>query len=254
MPYREPEPHERKHTVPAYIDGPIAWENPELPWFRRFCATLSASFLPVETARPAAEGAIGPAVRFAFLSALPWSLCWAIVPFTHSLLFKPSFGLARLENAGLSVEADLARAILLGLVLSSVSLVSWSVPFASMLRAFSRDPKDPQTTRAAYRTALYRVWVVPFGMAMFWLAVWAMPESTPPILGDLTLLCFQVLPRMLIVLHCHAMARYYGASSSAALVVAGVPLAVEWAAGLWVWHITQGLLPAMPSAVGGTGP
>jgi hypothetical protein len=53
---------------------------------------------------------------------------------------------------------------------------------------------------------------------------------------------------MLIVLHCHAMARYFGASPGAALVVAGVPLAVEWAAGLWVWHVTRAFLPDPPVA------
>lgn len=251
MPYREPEPHERKQNQPAYVEGPVPWEDRELPWLTRLFRTLNATFLPVETARAVAEGRVGPAALFAFLTALPWSLSWAIMPYSHTLLFKPSFGLERMEGASLSLESDLARTLLLSLGLSVISLLSWSIPFASLLRAFSRDPKDPQTTRGAYRNALYRVWVVPFGMTMFWMCVWAMPENTPSLLPAVTFLFFQIMPRMLIILHCHAMARYFGASLNGALLVSVVPLLVEWSVGLIVAHLTQGLLPAIPAALQG---
>jgi hypothetical protein len=85
-------------------------------------------------------------------------------------------------------------------------------------------------------------------MSLFWLSVWALPMGAPALAGDLAFLFFQMLPRMLIVLHCHAMARYFGASSGTALLVAGVPLAVEWAAGLWVWHLTRDFLPVQPES------
>ncbi|MFT3926071.1 MAG: hypothetical protein QM778_26240 [Myxococcales bacterium] len=255
MPYREPEHHEREPSAPAYEEGPIAWENAALSWPRRFLSTLNASFLPTATARAVAENPrVAPALGFALLSALPWAPLWAIVPFTHTLQFKPNFALEQVPKQGLSLAADLARAGAIGLALTLVSLLTWSVPFASLLRAFAKEPMQPLAPSAAYRTALYRLWLVPFGMSMFWLSVWAMPMNAPAVLGDLTLVGFQILPRLLIVLHCHAQARYFGASSAGAMVVASVPLAVEWAAGLWVWHVTRSFLPEMPpSSTGGAG-
>lgn len=226
----------------------MPWENAAFSWPRRFVSTLGAAFLPTETARAVADGSLGPALGFALLSALPWAPVWAVVPFTHTLQFKPNLALEVLAKPGLSVASDVARALAIGLVLSLVSLVTWSVPFASLLKAFAREQDQALATRAAYRTALYRVWLVPFGMSLFWLSVWALPTGAPALMGDLTFLLFQMLPRMLIVLHCHAMARYFGASSGTALLVAGVPLAVEWAAGLMVWHVTREFLPAQPEA------
>jgi hypothetical protein len=226
----------------------MPWENAALSWPRRFVSTLGASFLPTETAQAIAEGSLAPAIGFALLSALPWAPLWAVVPFTHTLQFKASLALEVLAKPGLSVASDLARALAIGLALSLVSLVTWSVPFASLLKAFAREQDQALATRAAYRTALYRVWLVPFGMSLFWLSVWALPMGAPALAGDLAFLFFQMLPRMLIVLHCHAMARYFGASSGTALLVAGVPLAVEWAAGLWVWHLTRDFLPVQPES------
>lgn len=257
MPYREPEPHERKHTTPSYEEGPFPWERPELSWFGRLSASLGSCFEPIASARATAEGRVGPSVLFAVLTALPFTLVGAIIPFTHTLLFKPSFALERLPHAnepGLSVEADLARAVLIGLVLALVSLLSWSVPFASLLRAFSRDPQDPQTTRAALRLVFYRLWIVPFGMALFWLSVWGMPATLQNALGEVTLLCFQLLPRTLILMHCHAMARFWGASTGAAMLVAIVPLGVEMAAAPWVWQVAQNFVPAIPDATLGGSP
>ncbi len=246
MPYREPEHHERQPTLPSYGEGPIPWEDPELPWPRRLLGTLSAGFLPIETARAAADGSVRPALVFALLSALPWAPVWAIVPFTHTLQFKANFALDVVSKPGLTLATDLAQSMTIGLLLSLVSFLTWSVPFASLLKAFAPENERSAAPRAAYRTALYRVWLVPFGMSLFWFAVWALPEGSPALAGDVIFLCFQLLPRMLIVLHCNAMARYFGASPGGALIVSGVPLAVEWAAGLWVWHVTQGFLPEPP--------
>jgi hypothetical protein len=236
------------------LEGPVAWEDPALPRLKRLLGTLGATFLPSETARSVAEGQVAPAARFAALSALPWAPLWAIIPFTHTLLFKPPFLLEELPEAGTSLTVDVLRAMLIGLVMSVFSLVSWSVPFASLLRAFSRDPRDRRATAAAYRTAFYRVWIIPFGMSLFWLSYWAFPATLQTTVGDFTFLCLQILPRMLVVLHCHAMARYFGAGGGASLLVAGVPLAVEFAAGRLLWHVAATFLPLMPGPVpGGAG-
>lgn len=252
MPYREPEHHEREPSAPSYIEGPIPWENAALSWPRRFLSTLGASFLPTETARSVADGPLGPAVGFALLSALPWSLLWAIVPFTHTLNFH-NLTIDVLSKPGLSVGSDVAQAGAIGLAYSLAVMASWSVPFASLLKAFAREQDQALAPTAAYRTALYRVWLVPFGASLFWLSVWALPPTPPGLLADLAWLFFQMLPRILILLHCHAMARYFGASTGTALLVAVVPLGVEVAVGPWIWHVAKGFLPEQPVGPAGAG-
>lgn len=235
--------------MPVYLEGPMAWEDPALPWHRRLLRTLGATFLPTESARAAAEGSLGPALRFALLSALPWAPLWAVVPFTHTLLFKSRFTVEVIESAEISIALDVARAMAVGLVLSVLYFLSWAFPFASLLRAFAHVPHQSSATLAAWRTALYRVWIVPAGMTLFWLITWGMPENPPTVLLEITFLCFQMLPRLLLVLHCHAAARYAGVSSAMALVVSILPVIVEWSAGLLVWHGAKELLPPMPESV-----
>jgi hypothetical protein len=251
VPYREPEPQERKRATPAYLEGPIAWEDPSRSLPLRFWRTLGSTFLPTETVRAVAEGTPGPALRFGLLSALPWAPLWAIIPFTHTLQFKARFALEELSKPGLSTEFDVARAMIVGLVLSLLFFVSWALPYASLLRAFAGGHDPGEVTRAAWRNALYRVWIVPLGMTLFWLVTWAMPPEPPPIAMEVALLFFTMLPRLLIVLHCHAMARYFGASGGVAVLVSVMPLLVEWAASQLVWHAAQGLLPPMPEGLAG---
>jgi hypothetical protein len=253
VPYREPEPHEPKRATPVYFDGPIAWEDPGLPWLRRLVNTLGATFLPAETARSVAEGPLGPALWFALLTALPCAPLWTVLPFTHTLRFLPSFGLEVLPQPGLSIGGDVARAMGIGLALSLVSMFSWALPFASLLKAFASEAHAAQAARAAWRTALYRVWIIPLGMTLFYLATWGFPDKPPALAFDITVLCFQLLPRILIVVHCHAMAKFLGASGGSALLVALVPLGVEAAAGLWVSDLARHLLPPMEAALSAVG-
>jgi hypothetical protein len=233
----------------------MAWENASLSWFRRFLNTLGATFLPEETARAAAEGSVGPALRFALLSSLPWTALWGIIVFTHTLQFGPAMAVRVLHEAGLSMEADVARATAIGVAFSLVYFLAWSVPFASLLKAFSREPSSPEIARAGLRAALYRVWVIPFGLAVTQLCLASLPEKPPAIAVELTVLCFEMLPRILVAIHCHATARYFGLGSGSALIVACVPMAVEWAAGPWIGLIFRPFLPSMPDltpAAGGS--
>jgi hypothetical protein len=176
---------------------------------------------------------------------MPW---WTIIPFTHLIQFKSGFAYEVVQKPGLTLEADLARAMAIGLGISLLSFLSWAVPFASLLQAFARESHDPAAGRAAWRMALYRSWIVPFGLSLFWLSMWGLPEQTAPMVGELSWLLFQIMPRLLVVLHCHALARFMGASTGGALAVSMVPVAVEGAAALLLGTAVKGLLPPMPEA------
>jgi hypothetical protein len=54
---------------------------------------------------------------------------------------------------------------------------------------------------------------------------------------------FRMLPRVLILIHCHAVARYFGLNGLGATTVSIVPLVVEWAIGLSVQRGEELLLP-----------
>ena len=130
-----------------------------------------------------------------------------------------------------------------GLALSLVSLLAWSLPFVSLVRAFASGahPEDPALS--AWRTMLYRAWVVPCGAATFWLIGWALPSEPSMFVVELAVLGLHWLPRVLLLMHCHAMARYFGASGLGAFAVTVVPLALELALGRTMERVTQLFLP-----------
>jgi hypothetical protein len=251
VPYIEPEDFRPEQPLRPKVAGPMGWEDEALPWFTRLYRTLEATFAPLETLHAAANGEIVPALRFMLLSALPWMLLWAIIPFTHTLTFGPSFRIAVAPAAGgMPIELDVVRAMAIGLVYSSVTQLSWSVPFVSLLKGFADGSRTEDPKRAGWRTALYRMWVLPCGMTLFFLLTIGLPPEPSQFVVELGLLGLQMLPRMLILIHCHVMARYFGASGFGALMVAVVPLCVEWATGLWVQDVALRLLPkiAVPPA------
>lgn len=225
--------------------GPIAWEDPSLPFVRRVLSTLAATFQPVRSLRSVAHGPLAPAMVFAFWSSLPWMLLWAILPFTHTLLFGPQFAVTLAKGAVTSqIQGDVLRASGIGFLLSTAGFLSWAVPFASLTRAFcASSPHALEARRAAWRTALYRAWIIPFGFTLWSLVLWAVPDKPPMMAMELALLLCQLAPRLLVLIHCQAMARYVGASTLGALGVAVVPVALEWAVGLLLWQVARGFLP-----------
>ena len=246
VPYLEPEerPQPPLRTHPT---GPLPWEDDSLPWYRRLLWTLGATFRPIDTLHAIANGTVGPAVRFALLTALPFMLLWAIAPFTYTLTFGPEFALTVLpDKSKLPVQLDVLRAVGIGLALSIISLLSWALPFASLVRAFSDGTRPEDPTAAAWRTALYRTWIVPFGTTAFYLVTWGMPRDPSPFAVELTLLTFEMVPRVVILIHCHALARYFGATGLGALAVTVMPLAVQWAVSLPLWRGAEMFLPPMP--------
>lgn len=228
----------------------MPWETPGLSLPRRFFGTLRSTFSPLRTIQAVSTGPVASAFGFSLVWALPWMPLWAIMPFTHSLLFKHHFELEVVANKStLSVPWDVARAAGIGVALSSIALLSWALPFASLLRAYAktREPGvDP--AHAAWRMVLYRVWVVPCGLSLLALWAWSLPPDPNPFLIELSLLVFHLLPRILILMHCFAMARYFGVEGLASFAVAVVPLVVEVAVGLLVGRGAQLLLPNVPGA------
>lgn len=247
MPYLEPE--ERPETpLRTQVTGPIAWEDETLSPPSRLLRTLTATFHPLESLHAVSNGEVGPALRFALLTALPFMLLWAITPFTHTLMFGPLFKLEVLpDKSGLPVELDVLRAMGIGLGLSVISLVSWALPFASLARAFADGSRSEDPSKAAWRTALYRTWIVSFGTTALYFITWGLPKDPSPFVLELTLLTFEMVPRIVILVHCHAVARYFGATGLSALAVSIIPLAVQWAVSLPVWRAAELLLPAMPA-------
>ena len=228
----------------------MPWEAPGLSFPRRLFGTLRSTFSPLRTIQAVSSGRISSALGFSLVWALPWMPLWAIMPFTHSLLFKHSFELEVVTGKGtLPVPWDVARAAAIGVVLSSIALLSWAVPFASLLRAYAKTRDggvDP--AHAAWRMVLYRGWVVPCGLSLLALCAWSMPPEPSRFLIELSLLSFQLLPRILILMHCFAMARYFGIEGLASFAVAVVPLVVEVAVGLLVGRGAELLLPQIPEA------
>ena len=242
-------PYERDRLpqTPAQAPGPIAWETPDSSFVRRLVGTLASTFLPLTTIRAVSTGNIAPALRFTMLCTLPWMPLWAIPPFTHSLIFKDSFTVAAIRNAGISVEWDVLRAMGIGVVLSGIGIVSWALPFASLLRAYGKPPEPGvSSSQAAWRLVLYRAWVVPCGLSLLAVLAWSMPVEPNQLLIEMSLLGLHLLPRMLILIHCFAMARYFGVEGFASIVVSVVPLIVEVSVGMVVGHGAEKLLPVLP--------
>ncbi|HEX5659792.1 MAG TPA: hypothetical protein VFX59_21505 [Polyangiales bacterium] len=247
MPYIAPEDDRPEQPLNPEITGPMGWEDEALPWLTRLYRTLEATFAPLASLRAVAGGEVAPALRFMLLSAVPWMLLWAIIPFTHTLNFESSFRVSVLKDAsGLPIELDIVRAMAIGLVFNGLAQLSWAMPFVSLLAGFANGSRPEDPKRAGWRTALYRMWVVPFGMTLFFLVPWALPSQPSDFVVELAVLALQMLPRMLILIHCHVMARYFGASGLGALVVSLVPLLVQWAVGLSLQEVAVRLLPALP--------
>jgi len=232
VPYIEPEEYPAEPPLRTHVTGPLAWEDPSLPFLRRLFSTLGATFSPLRTIHAVAAGTVGPGLRFALLTALPSMLLWAILPYTQTLFFKPPFQVERMPDAGsMPVWLDVTRAMGIGVGLSLITFFSWTLPFTSLVSAFANGSRPENPKIAAWRTALYRTWIVPFGLVLFSLAIWVVPNP-PPVLVEITYLSLKMLPRILILVHCHTMARYFGANGFGALAVSVIPLVVQWAVDL----------------------
>jgi hypothetical protein len=228
----------------------MPWEEHERGFGDRLLSTLSATFAPVRTVHAAAVGPLAPALRFAFLTMLPCMLLWGITPFTAKLKFGPSFAVVVTKGADqAAIALDIAYAAALGLGLSLFTWLSWSVPFASLTAAFAPAPNTGAPARlAAWRCALYRGWVIPAGLLVLYTIEWMYPASLAIELLAVVVLICQLVPRMLVVVHCQTLARYLGASYLGAIGVALVPLVFEWVVTSVAMTYARGLFPEMPTS------
>ena len=234
---------------PSPLPEVIAWEDPRLSAWGRIARTLGSSFRPSRSAQALAYGPLKPGISFAVTFALPFMLLWAIIPFTHTLQFEPGFGIEpRSAGDGRGVELDLAQAMAIGLGVSLISLATWAAALASLLRAFC---PTAELSQKAYvgglRTALYRAWIVPCGLSLFWLSFWALPTEPGPVTVELLILAFQLLPRLIVLSQAYAVAEQFGIRGGPRLLVVLVPLLVEWAAGLPLSELMTRLSPPAPA-------
>ena len=133
--------------------------------------------------------------------------------FTHTC----SSALVRLEvlpSAAPCSVARLARAVGIGLAFSLLSLCLGSYRLPAWVRAFSTaaGPRVAHLRRGARPSTA--TGSIP-GHALFSL-VWALP-SDPTRLVEIRCSACRMLPRILILVPCHTMARYFGASGFGAL-------------------------------------
>lgn len=230
--------------TPVQAAGPIAWETPERSFLGRLFGTLRATFSPLTTIRAAANGELAPALRFALLWMLPWMLAWAILPFTHTLNFT-YFKIEVIRKPGdLPIVWDVVRAMAVGFTHNALILVTWAVPFASLLSAFGKAEPGVDLRTVAYRVMLYRSWIVPCALTLFALSGWALPPEPNPILMELTFVTLRLLPPILLLMHCFATARYFGVEGLASIAVAMVPLLVVMAAGQFIDQGAASFAPA----------
>jgi hypothetical protein len=227
----------------------MPWERGELSFPRRVLGTMASAFAPVESVGSIlSERAVAPALGFALLFAFPFMAAWAVIPFTHTLEFKPGAVLLVNAKAGSEqVALDVLRAAAIGLGMGLVSVASWALPFGSLLRAFCPRPDlAASAPRFAARLALYRAFLVPLALSLLYGGSWLLP-TTPAVLFETAALLLTLMPRLILLMHTVALARALGLSGGARLAVVLVPVGVEAALGLLVGEGVARLLPPPPA-------
>lgn len=230
---------------PAAAAPPIPWEDPRAALPMRYLATIASALRPTATAPAFAREELAAARRFWALSFLPLAVLCEIVPATHTLLFGPSFAVSVVgaPNAA-SIAIDLARAIGMGLLIASVSLVSIAVPFISLARAYAEKGYE----HAPLRAVLYRTFLIPLSMVVAEILVWS--YTTP--ISDFQRQMLGIVPLIPILLlfwSMRATARMAsGAGPIASYLVAAVPLAVMLLAHEFLIEALGSWFPDPPAA------
>jgi hypothetical protein len=162
---------------PAAAAPPIAWETTEGNLLVRAAATLASAFRPVFTAPSFARGELARARGFFLLTALPLAMLAGVIPQTKLLLFGSSFAVNVLKNptAG-ALTLDVSFAMLAQLVWFALDFLALALPFTSLLRAYASEERRD----AALRVLLYRYWLCPAGLLLFFVLLWALPAAPAP--------------------------------------------------------------------------
>lgn len=140
--------------------GPgVPWELEGVSYFRGYWATLAQAMSPSATAASMRGDDIRLPLSFAMLTWLPLAALQGIIPYTHTLLFKPGF-VVEVQGGATSgaIAADVARAAGLGVALGAVQLLGLGLAFASLSTAFGQEGIAKRAT--AWRGVLYRAFLV----------------------------------------------------------------------------------------------
>lgn len=212
---------------PAAAAPPIAWEEPGRGLVSRLAGTMKSALRPISSAPAFARGDAAAPRSFVLLTFVPLALLGAIVPFTHTLLFGPTFQISTITPSGgvapdaAAIALDVAQAAGIGLLLGVAQLVALAVPYASLSRAYANGGHPPAPVRAV----LYRAFLLPLAEVLYYLVVWSAPESPPEALLVIAAL-LRVLPLALLFASLRAAARMAsGTGPFASLAVTLVPFA-----------------------------
>jgi hypothetical protein len=239
---------------PTEAAPPLPFETKEGNALTRYVRTLGSAFSPSRTAPAMAYPGIRPALTFFWLSSLPLVLLAGIIPHTRTL----QFGNMQVTLIGERLPAqadialDVARAMGAQLVLSGVELACLLLPFVSLVAAYA-----PERREAAARVVLYRFWLAPAALLIYYLANWLTPMSP----DDLPLRPEQMPPwpifaagfvqaalRVFQFLALTGTARLAcGLSIPMSFVVVGVPLILQIVVLPTVAVGIERVLPAMPA-------
>lgn len=181
---------------PAAAAAPIPFEQLQRPLLWRLGATLLSALRPTATAPAFAQPALGPAVRFLLLTAVPLSLLAGVIPHTRTLLFAEMAVSVLDAPDGFALTIDVVRAALCQLVLDAVHLTALWLPFVSLLRAYA----GPERAVFGRRALLYRAWLVPAATLLTGLVLWTQRAPATGQEPEATVLLLLSLPQLLPVL------------------------------------------------------
>jgi hypothetical protein len=161
----------------------IPWERTDRAGVARYFATIATALRPIRSAPAFARDDVSSALRFMLLSAVPLALLAGVIPHTRTLLFEGEFQVRVLGTPDTAaIAVDVLRAMGVQLALSAVDLACLTLPFVSLVRAYA-----PARRHAALRVMLYRGWLMPAALAIFYVAIWmlsvpspASPDQAPP--------------------------------------------------------------------------
>jgi hypothetical protein len=157
---------------------------PALPWetqagslVGRFVRTLASAFRPTQSAPAFARPELRPALLFFALSAIPLAALAGVIPNTKTLMFGSSFGVTMVGHpTSAAIAFDVLTAMLLQLLSFGLDFVALAVPFTSLVAAYAPVERRP----AALRVLLYRTWLAPAAMLVYFLGLWMLPGGRTP--------------------------------------------------------------------------
>jgi hypothetical protein len=151
---------------------PVPWDDMQRSFASRFFATLGDAFRPNQAAPGFAQGHWQHGLSFFALTFLPLAVLSGIIPFTHTLLFGPSWRVSLLHQpSSAEIAIDVARAAGLGLLVCAGMFLLLMLPYYSLSRAYGSHGHPG----APFSVMLYRGWLIPLGQLLAFLVTWSLP-------------------------------------------------------------------------------